>query len=111
MGWKELEGSQFFDRNIRPFLPAIYTNMCFSKITRRQEDNNINLLLYGEEIRFILKNTPCIQTHIIKAFKCIVCFKIGMHHTYIQTKRDLDMQWLPTLFIYSKDDIAQIVHE
>ena len=76
-----------------------------------KEENNIKLLLYGEEIKFLMKNIPCIQPHIVESFKGIVCFKIGMHHTYIQAKRDPDMQWLCTLFIYSEDEITEIVQE
>ena len=89
----------------------MYANLWFTNNQQKQIDNNINLFLYNEEMRIILNETPHIQPHIIEMYKGIACFKIVRHHTYIQARRDTNMEWLITMFICSKDNIAQIIND
>ena len=55
----------------------------FQRIHEGRKEKTSIFFLYGEEIRFILQNNPCIQPHIVESFKVIIRCKIGMHHTYI----------------------------
>jgi len=49
-----------------------------------------------------------ITIQLVETYQDIGSFKEGMHHMYIQAKRDPAHQWLPTSYRLTTDDVFLI---
>jgi hypothetical protein len=59
---------------------------------RRQWDNNVTFFVYFNSIMYQVAHTPRISVDRVETYKDIVWFKVGMHHMYVQAKKDLARQ-------------------
>jgi hypothetical protein len=74
---------------------AVCQLMAYTK-QKEEIDNNVTFFVYFDHIRYLIKHTPHISVETMETYKDIVHFKEGMHHMYVQEKKDPVQQWFPT---------------
>jgi hypothetical protein len=96
VGWKEPGYYQCMGTSGRGSMVKRYANLWNTPNKRRKQDNNVTFFVYFDTIRYLIEHTPCISGEIVETYKDIVHFKEGMHHMYVQEKKDPTHQWFPT---------------
>ena len=88
VGWKEPFYYQCMrTTNIGNMVPW-YANLWHTPNKRRKTYNNVTFYVYFDTIMYIIEHTPRITTKMVETYQDIARFKEGMHHMYIQSKRD-----------------------
>jgi hypothetical protein len=74
-------------------------------------DTNVTLYIYKETIRYNIEGTLHILLHVVEAYKVMTFFKVGDHHLYIEAKKDLYNQWLPTQYGLKEEEMRNIMDD
>jgi hypothetical protein len=48
---------------------------------------------------------------VVKAYNAVVHFKEGIHHIYVQAKKDPNQQWLPTRYRLTEEEMGHIMED
>jgi hypothetical protein len=86
--WREPKETQFLEGIHKPFLAVRYMSLWHTVHKDRHMDNNVTFYIYKETIQQCIEDMQHIPPHIVEVYKGIVWFKAGMHHIYIQVKKD-----------------------
>jgi hypothetical protein len=109
--WKEPGYYQHMCTSGRGNLARRYANLWHTMIKRRQNDTNATFYVYLENITHLVAHTSCISTETVETYKDITHFKVGMHHMYVQAKKDPTRQWFPTSYRLTIEDVCLIVND
>jgi hypothetical protein len=77
---------------------------------KEENKNQCNILCNYDAIKYTIAHTPSITAETIETYRDIVRFKEGMHHMYVQAKKDPARQWLPTHYRLTTDDLCLIAN-